>query len=377
MNATFAIVGYDSTAKEWGIAVATNNIYVGNSAIYIVPGQGAFATIAETEPLYATNGFDRLKTGNSVEEAILYTMQIDQEAYYRQVAGVDSAGKVYAFTGSALKNWPGIAAHRLGKGYVVMGNQLADGVLDSMAHTFENVKGTLAERLLKSLLAGQEAGGQITGKQSSALVVKGLKNAWYNQIDLRVDHSRTPFEDLRRLLDYHYGRITLNQAIFAIKAGKRERGEQLLHKAGLLLDGWNGISGKIAMAYVLLGDENKAVSVICKAVAENPQWIENVPAFYCLYKHPQVSSLKAENTFSLKDMHAAIGFMIEVNKNSEAIALARNVLEKYPNSSFTHYLLGRSYLKAGDKASAISSLEAALRLDEDNAEAAGLLKGLQ
>ncbi len=43
INATFSIAGYDPKAQEWGIAVATNNIYVGNSTVYILPGLGAFS----------------------------------------------------------------------------------------------------------------------------------------------------------------------------------------------------------------------------------------------------------------------------------------------------------------------------------------------
>ncbi len=46
INATFSITAYDSAAQEWGIAVATNNIYVGNSTVYITPGLGAFSVIA-------------------------------------------------------------------------------------------------------------------------------------------------------------------------------------------------------------------------------------------------------------------------------------------------------------------------------------------
>ncbi len=58
INATFSVVAYDSAAQEWGIAVVTNNIYVGNSTVYIQPGLGAFSVIAENDPAYAHKGFD-------------------------------------------------------------------------------------------------------------------------------------------------------------------------------------------------------------------------------------------------------------------------------------------------------------------------------
>ena len=61
INSTFSILAYDDKAQEWGIAVATDNIYVGNSTIYIQPGIGAFSVIAETEPQYGIEGLERLK----------------------------------------------------------------------------------------------------------------------------------------------------------------------------------------------------------------------------------------------------------------------------------------------------------------------------
>lgn len=163
INATFSIVAYDADEQEWGIAVATNNIYVGSSTIYIEPGVGAFSVIAETEPIYGINGLALLKKGMSIEESIQDTRNSDKESHYRQVSGIDAKGQVYAFTGEALKYWNGSAAHQYGEGYVVMGNQLAENVLSKMAEVYEKSRGTLAERLLESLIAGQKAGGQISG----------------------------------------------------------------------------------------------------------------------------------------------------------------------------------------------------------------------
>src|SRR6186713_3220099 len=103
INATFSILAYDREAGEWGIAVATNNIYVGNSTVYIEPGLGAFSVIAETEPVYALEGFEQLRQGKTIREAIEYTAGLDSDVGLRQVSGIDSIGRVYAFTGSSWK----------------------------------------------------------------------------------------------------------------------------------------------------------------------------------------------------------------------------------------------------------------------------------
>ncbi len=87
--ATFSIVAGDPCWQEV-IAVATNNICVGNSTVYIQPGLGAFSVIAETEPAYAVKGFKALQAGKTIREAIEQTRETDSEAYSRQVSGIDA-----------------------------------------------------------------------------------------------------------------------------------------------------------------------------------------------------------------------------------------------------------------------------------------------
>jgi uncharacterized Ntn-hydrolase superfamily protein len=374
INATFSIVGYDPNTQEWGIAVATNNIYVGNSTIYIQPGLGAFSVIAETEPAYALNGFESLKAGKSIREAIEGTMKNDSEAYSRQVSGIDSRGNCFAFTGSTWKYQKGLAGSMIGKDYVVMGNQLGDSVLRNMSAAFEKTSGTLAERLLSAIVAGEKAGGQITGKQSAALVVKGTRNEWFNNIDLRVDDSRDPFSDLQRLLNYHNGRIRLNQALFAVRMGNTAMGKSRLSQAEKMLKGWNGMQGKIAQAYLLLGDDLKAVAVIRAALKANPKWKENLPAFYLLKEVPGLKGSIHEKTFSEKDWISAVSFLSELNRDTQAISLSKKVLRQFPGSSYLYYLLGKSLLVVGKQEEGKIALRRSISLDPSNAEAENLIK---
>ncbi|MFB9076717.1 DUF1028 domain-containing protein [Flavobacterium procerum] len=364
INATFSITAFDEKTQEWGIAVATNNIYVGNSTVYIEPGIGAFSVIADTEPAYAINGFKNLKEGMSIKDAIESTKNKDEEWFYRQVSGLDKNGNAFAFTGQALEYWQGKSAHIVGKSFVVMGNQLADGVLESMAKTFTESTGTLAERLLKSITSGQNAGGQIQGKQSVALVVKGTQNEWYNQIDLRVDDSKTPFEDLQKLLNYHYGRIRLNQAVNAIKKKNIEKGTKLLAEAQQLLEGWNGIYPKISTAFLLLNDEKTAVAYIKKGLKENPNWKEYLPVFYCLKNHPEIAALLNEKQFTEKDWTNAASTLLTLGREQEAF----QILNKKPSSQL-YLVFAKAYQKQDKKNLAKEYAENALKLDAKNAEA--------
>lgn len=377
INATFSIIAYDENAKEWGVAVATDNIYVGNSTIYIQPELGAFSIIAETEPKYAIEGFKKLKEGKSIEQSITGVKNNDEGSNYRQISGIDAKGNVFAFTGKSLKYWNGHASEISGENYVIIGNQLADEVLSEMSKTFEISKGTLAQRLLKSLVAGQNAGGQISGKQSAALVVKGTNNEWFNQIDLRVDNSKNPIEELQTLMDYHYGRIRLNQSIYAKREGNSERAKQKLAEAEAMLNGWTGMYSKIASVQIAMGNEDAAVRWIKKGLAENPNWSVNIPAFYFLRKHPEMKSIIKPDSFSIKDWENALGMLSNLGRELEAIDLAKDLIVKNIESSYLNFLLGRSYFYEKEQYKSIEYLEKALKIDKDNIEAENLLNKIR
>ncbi|SEK28681.1 Uncharacterized conserved protein, Ntn-hydrolase superfamily [Aquimarina amphilecti] len=377
INATFSILAYDKNTQEFGIGVATNNIYVGNSTVYIDPAVGAFSVIAETEPLYAIEGFKKLKAGKSIKQAILEIKEKDNEANYRQVSGIDLKGNIYAFTGESLKYWNGRASEILGEDYVVMGNQLDDEVLLQMSNTFKNSKGTLGERLLQSLVAGQNAGGQISGKQSAAVVIKGVNNEWYNQIDLRVDNSKNPIKELQTLMNYHYGRIRLNQSLYAHRKGNIKRAEQKLLEAESMLDGWDGIYSRIAKANYLIRSEEDAIGWIKKGLEENPKWRVNVPAFYFLHNNPKMESIIKPDLFNINDWENAMQMLSSLGRELEVIELAHRLINKNIESSYLNFLLGRSYFYEKETDKAIKYLEKALFLDKANFEAKVLLSKIK
>ncbi|MEO1652967.1 MAG: DUF1028 domain-containing protein [Bacteroidota bacterium] len=377
INATFSILAFDPDKEEWGIAVATNNLYVGNSTIYIDPGLGAFSVIAETEPDYAMEGFKQLKAGKTIEEAIIFTKEKDDDAHYRQVSGIDAQGNTFAFTGEALPYWKGRSAHYSGKNYVVMGNQLGDSVLIQMARTFENSRGSLAQRLLESLRAGEESGGQVNGKQSAALVVKGTKNQWYNQIDLRVDHSKQPFQDLQRLLNYHYGRIRLNQARYALDNDNPERAKRLLAQAREMIQGWYSMYPRLAVIYSRMSQDAEAIKIIQEALRNSPRWKEYLSAFHYLREHPEMQNLIQPEKFEIKDWQAALQMLLNLKKISEASRLGQDLVKKYPESSYLYYLLGKAYADSGEIEKAVEALQKSLELDANNREARVFLNGLK
>jgi uncharacterized Ntn-hydrolase superfamily protein len=116
----------------------------------------------------------KLGEGKSAEEVVAGLTGADSEKAVRQLAVLGVGGKPAVFTGSGCLAWAGA---KVGEHYAVQGNILAgEAVVEGMAKAFEEGSGTLAERMLAALEAGQKAGGDRRGMQSAALLV--VREGW-------------------------------------------------------------------------------------------------------------------------------------------------------------------------------------------------------
>ncbi len=203
MLSTFSIAAYDPKNGDLGVAVQSKYFSVGPVVPWAEAGVGAIATQAWANPSYGPEGLKLLKEGFSPEEVVDRLTAADGGRERRQLGVVDAMGDSSAYTGPGCIPWAG---SRTGLNYSCQGNILAgEDVVRSMAEALEGTEGELADRLVAALEAGQEAGGDIRGMQSAALLVvrKGRGRAGYgdNYVDLRVEDHRAPIRELRRLLD--------------------------------------------------------------------------------------------------------------------------------------------------------------------------------
>lgn len=201
--ATFSIVGYDPETEELGVAVQSKFLGVGSVVPWAKAGVGAVATQSLANPSYGPYGIVLMDQGMPPQEAIDFLTKDDPEHSMRQVGMVNGKGESATFTGENCYNWAGGVA---GKNYAAQGNILVgEETVYDMASTFEKSEGSLADRLLAALQAGQAAGGDKRGKQSAALYVVKEHGGYggYNDryIDLRVDEHKEPIKELIRI--YH------------------------------------------------------------------------------------------------------------------------------------------------------------------------------
>ncbi len=199
---TYSIVARDPITGQMGVAAQSHYFAVGTVVAWAEAGVGAVATQAFAELSYGPKGLSLMRAGSSVPDALESLLAGDEGREVRQVAMIDSRGRVAAHTGG--RNIAE-AGHAAGENYSVQGNfMLSDGIWPAMARAFETSRGPLAERLLAALDAGQAAGGDIRGKQSAVLLVVAAaptgSPASDRLIDLRVDDAAEPLLELRRLL---------------------------------------------------------------------------------------------------------------------------------------------------------------------------------
>ena len=203
--ATFSIVARDPKTGELGVAVQSKFIAVGSVVPYAQAGVGAIASQALGNTRYGPVGLELLKEGKTTEEVIRLMTKADPGRAHRQVGVIGLEGNASLYTGVKCMNWAGGIT---GPDYAVQGNLLTGPeVTQAMALAFEDTNGTLSERMIESLRAGQKAGGDKRGRQSAALLV--VRKGWgYGGLndrfrDLRVDDHPTPIKELDRIYRLH------------------------------------------------------------------------------------------------------------------------------------------------------------------------------
>src|SRR5712692_12068273 len=199
---TYSIVARDKKTGELGVAVQSHYFQVSPAVPWASAGVGAVATQSHVNLSYGPLGLELLQAGYTAEQALAALTAGDPRAEVRQCAIVDAAGNVAAHTGA--KCIPA-AGHKLGDGFSCQANLMErDTVWGAMAGAYESTDAPIAERMMAALEAAEAEGGDIRGRQSSAmLVVSGTSTGrpWEDRlIDLRVEDSAEPLVELRRLL---------------------------------------------------------------------------------------------------------------------------------------------------------------------------------
>lgn len=202
---TFSIVAFDPANGDLGVAVQSKFPNVGVSIPFAKAGVGAVATQSYCNTSYGPRGLALLENGASPRQAVDILIGDDEQRDYRQVGIIDARGRAASFTGAQCFDWAGDGQ---GACCSAQGNTLAGPqVVEGMVRGFEGAEGSLAERLLAALQAGQAGGGDRRGQQSAALLVVRAGGGYGGfddrYVDISVYDHPTPIAELERLYAIH------------------------------------------------------------------------------------------------------------------------------------------------------------------------------
>lgn len=214
MDNTFSIVGRCPCTGALGVAIATARMAVGSRAPFARAHVGAVSTQAWIDVMLGYNSLQIMEKGKSAQVALEQILAADEGRELRQLIIIDAHGNKAAFTGKDTEPFTG---HTVGENCVVAGNFLKDkNILNAMVAAFDGEDGCLGERLMLALESGQAAGGDKRGKMSAAIIV--VKDSIHPYINLRVDYSNDPVQDLREIFNRY---MVFLQGVDASKKSQR------------------------------------------------------------------------------------------------------------------------------------------------------------
>jgi uncharacterized Ntn-hydrolase superfamily protein len=275
---TFSIVARDEQTGQLGVAVQTHWFAVGAICPWIEAGVGAVATQSMVEISYGPKSLDLLRAGKSAQEALDALIAEDKDQGLRQVAVVDNSGRIAAHTGDRCIQ---AAGHRVGKTFSVQANMMKnDSVWPAMEIVFLSTKGDLASRMLAALFAAQEAGGDIRGKQSAAmLVADGEKSdePWRHVlVNLRVDDHPEPLRELDRLLKINKAFDLMNEGDALLAKNLNEAAKEKYSLAAAIAPEVEEMPFWQAVTLADTGKLAEALPIFEKVFRKNRNWAELV-----------------------------------------------------------------------------------------------------
>jgi len=192
---TWSILVRDPQTGALGAAVASRFFAVGGLCIHVEGGVAALATQALVNPMYAVHAMPRLRAGEPAQAVLQSLVGPDPIAPQRQFHILDARGGIAQHSGPDCIAWAG---HVAGQDVSVAGNMLAgQAVVQATMEAYLAATGSMAERLLTAMEAGEAAGGDKRGRQGAGLKIC-LKDP-YPDLDIRADDHPDPLAELRRL----------------------------------------------------------------------------------------------------------------------------------------------------------------------------------
>lgn len=197
---TFSIVARCAETGMFGVAVSSSSPAVAARCAYAQAGVGAVASQNVTDPTLGPRALDLMARGATAAEAVAILKRTGGYMPYRQILAVDREGL------SAIHSGPkalGVWAEARDTDVACGGNLLADaGVPQAMVEAFLTSKGHLGDRLIATMRAALQAGGEAGPVHSAGLKI--VREVAWPVADLRCDWTEAcPIEQIAAAWDVY------------------------------------------------------------------------------------------------------------------------------------------------------------------------------
>lgn len=278
---TYSIVARDGATGKLGVAVQSHWFSVGSVVPWAEAGVGAVATQSLADVRYGPAGLELMRHGRNANQALDALTSSDPGRAVRQVAMIDAEGNVASHTGT---NCIAEAGHATWNGpdgsvYSAQANLMTNpGVAEAMLEAVKTTEGDLADRLLAAMKAAENAGGDIRGKQSAAmLIVAGESTGapWRDrELELRIEDHPDPIRELARLLNLHRAYEAMNAGDVALEHNDTDGALEAYSKAAKLAPGHAEMAFWTAVSYANAGRADLARPFFETAFADGADWKE-------------------------------------------------------------------------------------------------------
>lgn len=195
---TFSILAADPIAGQYGYGFTTSTPAASDLCATIVPGRGVLSVQAAGDPGQHALAGRLVEIGFSPDQVIA-ALESDPLVEHRQLVVVSASGSTAVRTGAEAWGWAGDV---VGKHHVAAANSVVSSdVTSAMSTAFiDSEREDLAERLMRAIEAGRDAGGQPDGQISAAVKVYGPRSS---SVNLKVDVHPEPVGHLRSIFDWY------------------------------------------------------------------------------------------------------------------------------------------------------------------------------
>ncbi len=198
ITATFSIVAVDPDTGSVGMAVASKYPAVGRVVGYVRAGVGGICTQHHHVPKWGEPALDALASGKAPEQVIADLLKNDPDRELRQLAVIDMTGRAAVHNPTQAPERSRYWSAMTGRFYCCQGNTLTGReVITEMARAYEETKGSLADRLMAALIAGDCAGGDHRGRLAAGIRVAKVGHDGY-WLESYIDKSDDAVVDLAK-----------------------------------------------------------------------------------------------------------------------------------------------------------------------------------